>query len=288
MAKRVITKIPIWGLSVLAVGSIGAPLPGTGKTDIRPNRNFSMSPAVDNAIAQTPQNSIHTGYAPSSATNYMPPLGASSVASQRSILIDGMESGILLNPIITASAMPRKSMIDAGTSQPSQLKNEFELSPAVHALPERTFAPIQPANNRSIYGTSANNAHKVYFPQIELPALGNAAEDLQSFSGAPDQDNRELKINGSYLFYEAPADTETAKKMEAGSGSGGLVEAETLAEAVNQLASGPEDSKLTTPPLQKKPLVFGESLFQTSELTEIASETTVASLDVEATDILED
>lgn len=293
MARGVIPKMPIWGISVLAVGSIGAPMPGNGNTDIQPDRAYEMSLGVNMPPFKPVKQPLNSGPALSRSSNYSPSFQPLAVVPDRSNAAVGrrveMASDTIPDVDISASASPLKTISGTLMSQPGQAKiNDALIPPAANAVAGSMIPPMPAANNRSIYGTSANNAYKVYFPQIEPPALGNAGEDIQSFKGAPDQDDRVLKKKGSYLFYEAQSDVEGAKKIEAGLKSDGNVDAETIARAVAKLGKGKAEEKLTAPPLQKKPLVFGESLFKTSEPPEDDSETPVADQDVETIESAED
>jgi len=285
--------MPIWGISVLAVGSIGAPLPSTGNADIKPDRAYSMSVGGDMPPAKPVKQPLNSGPAHLQVSNYSPSFQPLAVVPDRSNASVGrrmeMASDTIPDVDISASALPLKTISGTLISQLGQAKiNDALIPPTANAVAGSMIPPMPAAYNRSIYGTAANNAYKVYFPQIEPPALGTAAEDIQSFKGAPDQDDRVLKKKGSYLFYEAQSDVEGAKKIEAGLKSDGNVDAETIARAVAKLGKGKAEEKLTAPPLQKKPLVFGESLFQASEPSEGNSETSAADQDIETIESAED
>lgn len=186
-------------------------------------------------------------------------------------------------PALDTTRRATPLVLPAPTGMLKTLDSISAAAPSVPSkpLPSRAGSPMQPGSIQSIYGTSANNAYKVYFPQIEPPAAGTNSERLESFSEAPEQDGRVLKKSGSYLFYGSPSDSEVGQNIEASLNDDGGVDAEALARAVAKLGKKAEKHQLTEPALQKKPLDFGQGLFKAAELPENAPAAPEGGADVE-------
>lgn len=269
MSKRLLTSLPIFGLSALA---IGAPIPYDGFAE-RHVQNVGIkrkSAVLDNdttasnipalgaqvSLSRGPPNRMAvrmsrtrdsvgtrpTGHA--ATLMVQAPIGpqlmsatASAVSQAEHTLLAGQSAA----PDIRMSrVMPETVKTDATIqAQPAQ----FAATPVTRTLnrPPPGGAngalkiPVPTNRDPFIYGTSASNAYKVYFPQEESAEVGLSSDTNLVNSQKAASDTRVLQKNGSYLFYEdAPASAEPA----------------------------PKPTELTAPALQKQPLDFSNNLFQ--------------------------
>ena len=127
--------------------------------------------------------------------------------------------------------------------------------------PESIATQARLMDTQAIFGTSARNAYKVYFPQIEQ--AGKAVADVVD----RDQDLRVLAKKGDYLFFEEPASSPTS------AGDAALIRAATKAarRQPEENDKAPEKAELTAPVLQKQPLDFSGGLSKEKPLPESSS-----------------
>lgn len=274
MAK-IVANMPMLSLPVLAVGAFGAPLSNAGQDDVQPQSTSWTAPDPDLVpLPRTKPLPVQIDFA-------LRPVKLHAVASRRVHAEPGQNKQVLavLDTMVAVpvtvptqvSAMSSAQVV-AVTFAPSpspagqaiQMPQPASLSAAAvsaaQVIPRQMVAPGKPNSNQAIFGTSASNAHKVYFPQIDQSTTGGAAGNLQSFGDSPEQDNRVLKKQGSYLFYDDAPQGGAAKTPKAS----GDTDAKKVAPAGDKADNQKGQPELTAPVLQKQPLDFEGSLFKSS------------------------
>lgn len=271
MSKRLLTSLPIFGLSALA---IGAPIPHDGIAETRVQndvfrqkamvmRNDAASPEIHPLRAQRSlsRKSLTSVVTRESHTKHA--AGKSKLA--RAAISVKQEDNIRDGMTAAANAVPHADpFTSAGKSPAPDIRASLgvtetaKVAPKVQAQPAQFAAtPVARTMNRPapssangalkipvptnrdpvIYGTSASNAYKVYFPQEGIADVGRLTDTTLINSQPAASDTRVLQKKGSYLFYEdAPTPAETAQKPH----------------------------EMTAPVLQKQPLDFSNTLFQRS------------------------
>jgi hypothetical protein len=257
VASRIIRTMPVWGLSALAAGSIGASLSNSGLAEVRPRTALALDKDTIRAASYK-----HSRIMPSAPKKFArnPERPAAKAANAYNMKAEFVRKGqrgdlpgdgstlantVIGNPAVTASVavaavksainvpLPAAvangraiSIVDVLQVAPANVSTNI-MAAASAALPKLTsgtnLARSTPTDNRAIYGTSANNAYKVYFPFYE--------------------DQSEQASSGKII--------EVLKAGGVGSGNGtfdGIVDAAKKAEA----------RELTAPVLQKVPLNFGD------------------------------
>lgn len=133
--------------------------------------------------------------------------------------------------------------------------------PAKGNAPESIGTQARLTDTQAMFGTSARNAYKVYFPQIEQ--AGKSVADVAD----RDQDLRVLAKKGDYLFFEEPTSDPTT-----------VGDAASTRAATKAAVTQPEESEkatqkaeLTAPVLQKQPLDFSGGLSKEKPLPENSS-----------------
>lgn len=292
LAKRLIRNIPLWTLSALAAGSISASVSdrnGAGlqaQTVLAPKNNVFLAAqryrtSPTNPISRAVDGGV--GYSKVKVIRFRPAGGHLGKNRQQAILIDkGVE---MLNPmagqIIATTLIPLET-IKTGKAPPALLPAEFpeQNASAIVDVPQlgsaqalsgttasatdtvptfasgRAAATMQPANGQAIYGTSARNAFKVYFPQAKREPHGNANHGSKIMAKAPAEDSRILTKGGSYFFYEdAPADAAADRIKASLTGSG---DSKAVLDAIVAAKKDDETKELTSPVLQKQQMNFGD------------------------------
>lgn len=283
--------MPVWGLSALAAGSISAYLSDAGQAEVTPwaatalpddglwqgSSNLSlMTPSAEPKILR---NSSRSGAKAAGAHG----MKTQSVHKVRLADLPGIGSTVA-NAVMGISAVPAsvsvaavKTAIDVPT--PATVANGrvvgivdvLQVAPknaptnlsaaASVALPKiSSVAPAarsEQARSRAIYGTSANNAYKVYFPQAEhtAPARGNDLD--QALITSAEQDGRVLTKQGSYLFYEDQSEQAGTGKINEILKANGAGSGKSVVDAIINAGKNAEARELTAPVLQKQPLNFG-------------------------------
>ncbi|MBK6706593.1 MAG: hypothetical protein IPG54_03560 [Sphingomonadales bacterium] len=295
MAKPNISHIPLWGLSALAAGSFGASWSYPGQAGLEVD---AVSPPKSHAaqiralayFRQTPsvlpdvQRSVRQAEAiansrlpvkaePGRNEGLAGLLDTGSIAAQS---ITGQPVAIASPALAAAkpdigslppfSAMlPERSAVgivdvpQVGALKSSANRMVVAAAAAVPRIPsDHAGAGMQSANDRAVYGTSAQNAYKVYFPQAEPSAPGNATDGNQTSAGSPEEDNRVLTRRGSYLFYEDAATSDVADNIKTSLNTHGAGSSKAVLDAIAAANKAAEAQELTSPPLQKQPLNFGD------------------------------
>lgn len=289
--------MPFWGLSALAAGSIGASVSDRVQAGLQ--TQFIPAPKNDAIVVGLRDRSAPAR--PLSPTIERPPRFAKSgvkalpqavaEAGKNRPLMMLLDTHIeLVKP--TTSILPTAKSMPNAVSQPGKaldppspaavldsqafgFADVAQIGARISPTESMTTAPaeslenfsefagagMQPANGRAIYGTSAQNAYKVYFPQAEPAAPAKLTESAKISSKATGEDRRILTRQGSYLFYDdAPtgaADPITANVKSNGGGKAVLA----VIAAANKAN---EANELTSPVLQKQPLNFGDRALEPS------------------------
>lgn len=284
--------MPLWGLSALAAGSITGSLSDSGQAEVnhraapafandplwQGNSNQSlMAPSVQPKIVRNSSRSVaKAADAHRSNIEFVHKGRRADQPGHGSTLANA----VIGNPAVTASVsvVAVKSAIDVripatvANGRATGIVDALQVAPTnastnmmaagSNALPKIFLdAPatrLKQTQNRAIYGTSANNAYKVYFPQAVLaaPAKGDDLADASHTSA--EQDARILTKQGPYLFYEDQSEQAGTGKINdilKANGAGGN---ETVVDAIVNAHKNAEARELTSPVLQKQPLNFGD------------------------------
>lgn len=305
MANRIVNMTPIWGLSALAVGTIGAPSSSTGHAEIRPQTAFLDMPAnaalplgqqyrqpatlalvqlkhggkfVATRATTIRRSTVEVGndknrdvikQDSASVANAVPaqPLAALPLAAEvgQSVIVVSRPASL---PSPAQNAVPIVEVPQVGQLAAKAPSAAAVSSSRPKILPGSIDRPPTPVSNEEIYGTSALNAYKVYFPQVDPPALGMKDRTPEAHVGVPEKDLRVLKKKGSYLFFEDPADNDAVAKFDDSIKAKDAIN--VPAQIIAKENKGKEVQQLTAPALQKQPLDFGDNLFKVSRLPESA------------------
>ena len=283
--------MPLWGLSALAAGSISASLSDSGQAEVSPR----SAPALANGTpSQGSSNlSLMTQSAwPKIVGDFSQ--GAAKATALRDMNIEFANKGrlqdlpghgtTLANVVIGSSAVTAsvavatvKTAVDVPTPvtvangraigivdvlqvAPTNAPKNMMAAASVSLPKISSVAPAagsEQTRNRAIYGTSANNAYKVYFPQAEYtaPAQGDDLADA-SYTSA-EQDARVLTKQGSYLFYEDHSEQAGTGKINEILRANGTGSGKSVVDVIVNAGQNAEERKLTAPVLQKQPLNFG-------------------------------
>lgn len=267
MGRRLLTSLPIFGLSALA---IGAPIPHDDVTESRVHNERPRQKilVLDNKAATLVVRQLGAGASVSRmssnlmAVHILPAKHADTVQLGRASTLlgqpDAGREAVTRNAPLPPQAEPvtsigKSSVSDIreplGVTETAKIATTIQAQPAPYAAAPVTRTLIRPApgaggslkipvpTNRDpvMYGTSASNAYKVYFPQESATDVGRSTDFTLVESETATSDARVMQKKGSYLFYEdAAAPAEQARKPK----------------------------ELTAPALQKQPLDFGNNLFQ--------------------------
>jgi hypothetical protein len=292
VASRIIRTMPVWGLSALAAGSIGASLSNSGLAEVRPRTAFALDKDTIRAASYK-----HSRIMPSAPKKFArnperPTAKAANAYNMKAEFVrkgqrgdlpgDGstLANTVIGNPAVTASVavaavksainvpLPAAvangraiSIVDVLQVAPANVSTNI-MAAASAALPKLTsgtnLARSTPTDNRAIYGTSANNAYKVYFPQIEYSAPAGGDDLAEKTINSPAQDTRVLTKQGSYLFYEDQSEQASSGKIIEVLKAGGVGSGNGTFDGIVDAAKKAEARELTAPVLQKVPLNFGD------------------------------
>jgi hypothetical protein len=229
LAKRVAIALPIWGISAIAVGSIGAPLPRETVAEAR-RAEAVAAPKLPKATPEAAQPKTATRRY---ATLTMPKRDNGRLAFDREALSipAAMMAATPVAPLLAqkparaaaapAPAVQPQSVVAAAPAvavavpAPALVQPKAAAVPATPRMPEalptvQQAVPVRNAlgeagrrDSQSLYGTGARNAYKVYFPQIDEPA--NAVAKRFDDAAAAQGDDRVLRKDGDgYYHYDRP------------------------------------------------------------------------------------
>lgn len=284
--------MPVWGLSALAAGSISASLSDSGQAEVSPR----VAPALandtrwlgsSNLSLTTPlirpkivRNSNRLDAKAAEAH------GRNAEIGQKGRLADLLGDGntfadaVIGNPAVAASISVAAVKTAIGVPTPAIVANGrangivdvLQVAPtnapanmmaaASVALPKISSdaprAKSEQTRNRAIYGTSANNAYKVYFPQAEHAAPAHGDDLAETSATSAEQDARVLTKQGSYLFYEDRAEQPGTGKINEILKANGASTDKAVVDAIANVGKNAAPRELTAPVLQKQPLNFGD------------------------------
>jgi hypothetical protein len=217
LAKRVAIALPIWGISAIAVGSIGAPLPRETVAEAR-RAEAVAAPKLPKATPEAAQPKTATRRY---ATLTMPKRDNGRLAFDREALSipAAMMAATPVAPLLAqkparaaaapavAVAVPAPALVQpkaAAVSVPATPRMPEALPTVQQAVPVRNaLGEAGRRDSQSLYGTGARNAYKVYFPQIDEPA--NAVAKRFDDAAAAQGDDRVLRKDGDgYYHYDRP------------------------------------------------------------------------------------
>lgn len=284
--------MPVWGLSALAAGSISASLSDSGQAEVNPraapaladdtpwqgSSNLSlMTPSVP------PKPTIIAGR---SAVKAADAHGVNVKLIQKGRRLDmagqggSLAQAVIGKPAVTAAVSVAAVKAVTDVPVPSTVANGraiaivdvLQVAPtnaptnmmaaASVALPKiSSDMPVTGSGqtrNRAIYGTSANNAYKVYFPQAEYAPPARGDDLVEASAASAQEDARVLKKRGSYLFYEDQPERPSTAKIKEILKANGAGSAKGVVDAIVNAGKNAETRELTAPVLEKVPLNFGD------------------------------
>ena len=305
MTNRIVTMLPIWGFSALAVGSIGASIADSGRADPRPTTLSLLGPGTDVHLTSEPNGQRplprQLAIAPGNLALHLLRPSATAVAranatvgrTGRGAIASRMSIDVVKAISATASSTPSLAITVDNLAIPTKLTSppsslglkavqvssdpqieRFATSVVTTIAGSRPLAkiqarqvdvPLRSTQNQAIFGTSARNAYKVYHPQMEKPIFGKSSQNLEA-PGAPDQDVRTLTKKGTYLFFEDPVNVQSNDESGAILTAKDTVDAKAQIRVIAESGNTLEKDELTAPALQKKPLDFGNCSYKISPL----------------------
>jgi hypothetical protein len=284
--------MPLWGLSALAAGSISASLSDSGQAEVSPraapvSANDALSqrdigPSMMTLSVQ-PRALRNSWRATTKATDLR---GMSNEFMQNGQLANLAGHGrSLANAVVGTTAVTApvsvaavKTVIDLPAPMTGVDRQAIGIVDVLQVTPTKATsimmaaasvvlpkissdapaAGSEQARNRSIYGTSANNAYKVYFPHAEHPVPAQGVDLAETSVTSAEQDARVLKKHGSYLFYEDQAEQPGTGKINEILKANGASTDKAVVDAIANVGKNAEPRELTAPVLQKQPLNFGD------------------------------
>lgn len=261
-ATRSIARAPLWGLSAIAVGSIASPLPGAGALEDRPQARHSSAFSFERAstLPLKRNQNQHKEAGAASGRKYPGNMQLDSNATpvlqsgrNRSSLIDlgdiSATNVAVPAPLVAAKVNAGQPIV--GANIPANLGVSAAVASTGSGLKRSSVL-----DNKTIFGTSAQNAYKVYFPQIDTPA-----QPEETVAKGAEGDLRVLRKKGDYLFFEDPSEKRTQER-----GVSSAVDKANISTEEDSAAS--KKNELTAPALQKQPLNLTGGLSKEKPLSE--------------------